>query len=165
MASSSSSSTARCRRRVVLLRQRSREDDYEPPRRYCYHRMVASRWTSWTEGNPGRRFYECPYYYQDGGCGFFAWHDEEFGERANTVIKELLDDIDKLYDENSVLRRADHGQRVSDELDAIHNELRRLKRTHELYDGELRKGEKKFKVAMSLLFVTCVWLYVLYTKK
>ncbi|KAK4273661.1 hypothetical protein QN277_017007 [Acacia crassicarpa] len=156
MASSSSSSTARCRRRVVLLRQSSREDDYEPLRRYCYHRMVASRWTSWTDGNPGRRFYGCPYYYQDGGCGFFAWHDNEFGERANTVIKELLDNIDKLYDENFILRRAEHGQIVSEELDAIQRDLRKLKRTHELYDVELRKCEKKFKVAICLLFVTCV---------
>ncbi|KAK4277114.1 hypothetical protein QN277_015163 [Acacia crassicarpa] len=164
MTSSSSSSTARCRRRVVLLQQPSREDDYEGPKRYCYHRMVASRWTAWTDGNPGRRFYGCPYYYQDEGCGFFAWHDNEFGERANTVIKELLDDIDKLYDENSFLRRAEHGQRMSEELDVIHSDLRKLKRRHELYDRELRKGEKKFKVAMSLLFVTCVWLYVLYLK-
>ncbi|KAK4275694.1 hypothetical protein QN277_018733 [Acacia crassicarpa] len=69
---------------------------------------TKSRWTAWTDGNPGRRFYGCPFYYQDGGCGYFAWHDNEFGERANTVIKELLDDIDKLYVENCSLRRAEH---------------------------------------------------------
>ncbi|KAK4261766.1 hypothetical protein QN277_004721 [Acacia crassicarpa] len=164
MASSSSSSAARCRRRVVLLRQPSREVEYEPPMRYCYHRMVASRWTAWTDGNPGWRFYGCPYYYQDGGCGFFAWHDDEFDERANTVIKELLDDIDKLYDENCLLRRVEHGHRLSEEVDSIQSDLRKLRRKHELYDMELRKAEKKFKVAISLLFVTWVWLCVVYLK-
>ncbi|KAK4254790.1 hypothetical protein QN277_007886 [Acacia crassicarpa] len=64
MATSSSSSAARCRRRVVLLRQPNCEVEYEPPMRYCYHRVVASRWTAWTDGNPGRRFYGYPYYYQ-----------------------------------------------------------------------------------------------------
>ncbi|KAK4258018.1 hypothetical protein QN277_007531 [Acacia crassicarpa] len=126
--------------------------------------MVASRWTAWTDGNPGRRFYGCPLYNQDGACGFFAWHDDEFGERANTVIKELLDDIDKLYDENCNLRRAKYGQRLGEEIDTIYGELRKLKRRNELYDGELKKGENKFKVAMALLFLACLWLSVLYLK-
>ncbi|KAK4278611.1 hypothetical protein QN277_016437 [Acacia crassicarpa] len=39
---------------------------------------------------------------------------------------------------------------VSEELDAIHSDLKKLKRRHELYNRELRKGENKFKVAMSL---------------
>ncbi|KAK4270794.1 hypothetical protein QN277_019564 [Acacia crassicarpa] len=164
MATSSSSSTARCTRRVVLLRQPSLEVEYEPLMRYCYHKMVASRWTAWTDGNLGQRFYGCPYYYQDGGCGFFAWHDDEFGERANSVIKELLDDIDKLYDENCRLRRLEHWHRFSGELDSIQSDLRKLRRKHELYDAELRKAEKKFKVSMLLLFVSCVWLCVVYLK-
>ncbi|KAK4268088.1 hypothetical protein QN277_024792 [Acacia crassicarpa] len=126
--------------------------------------MVAWRWTAWTDGNPGRRFYGCPLYNQDEACGFFAWHDNELGERANTVIKELLDDIDKLYDENCNLRRAKHGQRLGEEIDAIYSELRKLKRKNELYDRELRKGKNKFKVAMTLLYFTCVWLCVLYLK-
>ncbi|XP_028788911.1 uncharacterized protein LOC114744929 [Neltuma alba] len=110
MPSSSSSTTGRSRRRVCLLRQPSREDDYEGPRKYCHHRMVAPKWTAWTKANPGRRFYGCHYYDQDGGCGYFAWHDAKFGERVNTVIKELLDNIDKLYDENSELQRGNDGQ-------------------------------------------------------
>ncbi|KAK4263860.1 hypothetical protein QN277_029220 [Acacia crassicarpa] len=162
--SSASSSSGRCRRRVVLLRQPSREEDYEPPRRYCNHRMVASRWMAWTDGNPGQRFYGCPLYNQDGTCGFFAWHDNEFGKRAKTMIKELLDDIDKLYDENCSLRIASHGHRVGEELDSIHGELRELKRRNELYDREVRKGKNKFKLAMTLLLFTFVWLCVLYVK-
>ncbi|KAK4270932.1 hypothetical protein QN277_019696 [Acacia crassicarpa] len=100
MASFASSLTRRCRQMVVLLRQPSHEEDYEPSRRYCHHRMVASRWTAWIDDNPGWRFYGCLLYNQDGACGFFAWHDNKFRKRANTVIKKLLDDIDKLYDEN-----------------------------------------------------------------
>ena len=80
------------------------------------------------------------------------------------MIRELLDDIDKLYDENCRLRRAEHGQRLGEEIDAIHGELRKLKRRNDLYDVELRKGKNKFKVAMTLLLFTCVWLCLLYVK-
>ncbi|KAK4256495.1 hypothetical protein QN277_009347 [Acacia crassicarpa] len=71
--SSASSSSGRCRQRVVLLRQPSREEDYEPPRRYCNHGMMASRWTAWTDGNPGRRFYGCPLYNQVRNPGWGVW--------------------------------------------------------------------------------------------
>ena len=50
------------RRRVTLLRSSSRELKYEGEPRYCRH-GVAPRWTSWTDENPGRRFYGCRYYY------------------------------------------------------------------------------------------------------
>ncbi|XP_028802414.1 uncharacterized protein LOC114757506 [Neltuma alba] len=165
MASSSSSSTARYRRRVALLRQPSREDNYEPPMRYCHHGLVAPRWTAWTDNNPGRRFYGCPNYDQDGGCGYFSWHDGDFGERANIVIKELLDDIDRLYDESSKNQRGEHGRRLSEELNVIHSELKKLKHRHELNDVEVRKRENKFRRAMLVSVMISVAVVVLYLTK
>ncbi|KAK4270797.1 hypothetical protein QN277_019567 [Acacia crassicarpa] len=91
------------RRKVVFLRRPSREEHYEGSIRYCHHNLLAPWWTSWSEGNPGRRFYGCQNYYQDGGCGLFEWHDGVFRDRENAVIKDLLTDIDKLYDENNQL--------------------------------------------------------------
>ena len=63
MALSLSSTSARERRRITLIRETSREDSYEGPLRLCKHNLVAPRWTSWTNDNPGRRFYGCRYYY------------------------------------------------------------------------------------------------------
>ncbi|CAH9099878.1 unnamed protein product [Cuscuta europaea] len=50
--------------------------------------VKARLWTSWTDKNPGRRFYGCPHYEND-GCGFFEWHDEPLTNRAKHVINDL----------------------------------------------------------------------------
>ena len=62
MAFSSSSSTEKAKRRIYLLRESSREVHYEGPMMYCKHGLKAHRWTSWTDVNPGRRFYGCRFY-------------------------------------------------------------------------------------------------------
>ncbi|KAK4283021.1 hypothetical protein QN277_000024 [Acacia crassicarpa] len=93
------------RRKVVFMRRPSREEQYEGSMQYCHHNLLAPWWTSWSDGNPGRRFYGFRNSYQDGGCRYFKWHDDGFGERENVVIKDLLNDINKLYKENKQLRR------------------------------------------------------------
>ncbi|KAK4257249.1 hypothetical protein QN277_006862 [Acacia crassicarpa] len=126
MASSSTSTTGtnkKVRRKVGLVRRPSREEQYEGPVRYCHHNLLAPRWTSWSEGNPGRRFYGCPNYYEDGGCGYFEWHDGVFGQRENEVIKDLLNDIDKLYDENKQLKKGNPCSKWYEELVALFNVL------------------------------------------
>ncbi|CAN1187485.1 hypothetical protein LINPERPRIM_LOCUS31876 [Linum perenne] len=40
--------------------------------------------TSWTEKNPGRRFYRCR------RCNFFRWFDPSVQPRSKAVINELL---------------------------------------------------------------------------
>ena len=64
MASSSSSSS---RSSSSILRRTNIEIDYPGPVKYCRcvmgeRRMKAARWTSWTDENPGRRFYGCRNY-------------------------------------------------------------------------------------------------------
>ncbi|PWA53809.1 zinc finger, GRF-type [Artemisia annua] len=44
--------------------------------------------TSWTNRNPGRRFYSCPTYGSD--CGTFGWIDPPMGKRAIEIIPRLL---------------------------------------------------------------------------
>ena len=68
MASSSSSTSGVNKRRVKLIKP-SRENHYEGEPIMCNHMVVAPRWTSWSDDNPGRRFYGCRYY-NDQVCNF-----------------------------------------------------------------------------------------------
>ena len=61
MTSSASSTTGVNKRRVKLVKP-SRENHYEGEPILCNHMVVAPRWTSWSDDNPGRRFYGCRYY-------------------------------------------------------------------------------------------------------
>lgn len=45
-------------------------------------------WTSWSETNPGRRFFSCSKF-RERGCGFFVWHDPQMCDRAKIVINDL----------------------------------------------------------------------------
>ncbi|OMO84654.1 GRF zinc finger containing protein [Corchorus olitorius] len=62
---------------------------------------MASMWTSWTNGNSGRRFYSCPNFVEGKPyCkDFRVWHDEAFPDRAKEVILELKDRERMLYNE------------------------------------------------------------------
>lgn len=101
-------------------------------------------------------------FFQDGGCGFFAWHDGELGQRANTVINELLNDVDKLYEENKKLRRGNDHSSIYEELVAIHGEVRKLKGRHEVREREIIRGEMKLRLAIGTLIISWVLLVVLY---
>ncbi|KAL8515281.1 hypothetical protein ACS0TY_014120 [Phlomoides rotata] len=52
----------------------------------------ARPWTSWTQENPGRRFYGCRFWRRGGGsgCQYFKWLDPPIDLRAKTVILTLL---------------------------------------------------------------------------
>ena len=51
------------------IRSQNREDEYEGPKRFCHCGVPAPRWTSWTNWNPGRRFFGCLYYDQGSFSG------------------------------------------------------------------------------------------------
>ena len=62
---SSASSTNNYKRNPgPRIKRQNREDDYEGPKRFCHCGLLAPRWTSWTNWNPGRRFFGCRYYDQ-----------------------------------------------------------------------------------------------------
>ncbi|KAK9048818.1 hypothetical protein SSX86_032214 [Deinandra increscens subsp. villosa] len=54
----------------------------------CYCRREATIRTSWTELNPGRRFYSCAL--EGGNCGLFGWVDPPMCARSSEVIPGLL---------------------------------------------------------------------------
>ncbi|XP_057803710.1 uncharacterized protein LOC131019043 [Salvia miltiorrhiza] len=58
-------------------------------------RLEAKRMTSWTDENPGRRFYGCRNW-KTQNCGFFDWYDEPMSERAREVINGLKKENMKL---------------------------------------------------------------------
>ncbi|XP_058763747.1 uncharacterized protein LOC131637175 [Vicia villosa] len=57
----------------------------------CRCGLDAPLMTSWTDANPGRRFYGCGMYKIQGSkrCNHFVWYDEEMGARAKDMISSL----------------------------------------------------------------------------
>ena len=47
-------------------------------------------YTSWTDSNPGRRFWGCTNYRGDLNCGFFRWLDPPICARSKQIIPGLL---------------------------------------------------------------------------
>jgi len=58
--------------------------------RFCFCGLPSPRRTSWTQINPGRRFYGCARYKEASKCKYFKWIDEKFSDRATEVILDLL---------------------------------------------------------------------------
>ncbi|OMO62967.1 Zinc finger, GRF-type [Corchorus olitorius] len=48
------------------------EWNYEGEEIHCYCDEKAPRWTSWTDENPGRRFYGCKNYKNERYCEFLT---------------------------------------------------------------------------------------------
>ncbi|XP_050226472.1 uncharacterized protein LOC126676335 [Mercurialis annua] len=51
--------------------------------------------TSWTETNPGRRFFGCYAYQSVDGCDFFYWLDPPLSHNAKAVKLGLLRKLEK----------------------------------------------------------------------
>ncbi|CAN1158031.1 hypothetical protein LINPERHAP2_LOCUS21905 [Linum perenne] len=64
--------------------------------------------TSWTESNPGRRFFGCGRYGRVGACKFFHWADPELDEHVKHIVVGLLW---KIRDIERVNRRPNIGDR------------------------------------------------------
>ncbi|RZB70552.1 hypothetical protein D0Y65_035499 [Glycine soja] len=65
---------------------------------FCLCNIEAPLVTSWTEENPGRRFYGCGLYKDRGtkGCNFFQWHDPVDNNRQKKIIVGLMKEVDEL---------------------------------------------------------------------
>jgi hypothetical protein len=58
--------------------------------RTCYCGLTSYMKTSWTETNPGRRYYGCPKFRVGTHCKFFEWVDkDEVDARSRQIIPEL----------------------------------------------------------------------------
>ena len=60
------------------------------PFRRCYCGLSAPFSTSWSDNNPGRRYFGCQYWPDEKeACGFFEWYDDEVSEWYKEVLNKL----------------------------------------------------------------------------
>ncbi|KAM0891170.1 hypothetical protein ACQ4PT_026570 [Festuca glaucescens] len=70
---------------------------YEPPELcHCNPRRKAPRWISWSEQNPGRRYYSCVDAMNGRGCGYVEWHDEPLPPFWSELLGDLRDEVWRL---------------------------------------------------------------------
>ncbi|KAG8384113.1 hypothetical protein BUALT_Bualt04G0084500 [Buddleja alternifolia] len=77
----------------------------------CHCRRLARIRCSWTDANPGRRFYGCDTNRDEGGCGFFVWLDPPMCERSRNVIPGLLRSVNRLQAELETARQRENRER------------------------------------------------------
>ncbi|CAL1377189.1 unnamed protein product [Linum trigynum] len=53
---------------------------------FCHCGEPTDLKTSWTEANPGRRFYGCSRYGTNGACNYFRWLDPALDENMRNVL-------------------------------------------------------------------------------
>ncbi|KAG8366582.1 hypothetical protein BUALT_Bualt17G0094900 [Buddleja alternifolia] len=61
--------------------------------------------TSWTDANPGRRFYSCPNY-QRNGCNYFVWEDPPMCSRSMMILPGMRRTKVQMEKEIADLKRA-----------------------------------------------------------
>ncbi|KAH1074261.1 hypothetical protein J1N35_026589 [Gossypium stocksii] len=75
-----------------------KEYAYDGPAVKCHCNKLAPRDTSWSDLNPGRRFYgRC--------CDFFKWYGGKMCDRATELLRQLRDSERNLLKENLALRK------------------------------------------------------------
>ncbi|XP_009783062.1 uncharacterized protein [Nicotiana sylvestris] len=57
--------------------------------------------TSWTQLNPGRRFFACKIRKKKVGCDYFCWYDDKIPTQAKNIIWGLLKRV-KAFEEEKV---------------------------------------------------------------
>ncbi|XP_058754736.1 uncharacterized protein LOC131627902 [Vicia villosa] len=79
----------------------------------CFCDLDSPLTTSWTNGNPGRRFNWCGLFKLQGrkGCNFFSWYDDEMSVRAKKVILSLMKRIDELKQKDNIKLKQDEDLR------------------------------------------------------
>ncbi|TYI39424.1 hypothetical protein ES332_A02G097500v1 [Gossypium tomentosum] len=81
-----------------------KEYAYDRPAVKCHCNKLAPRDTSWSDLNPGRRFYGCSDF-RDGGCDFFKWYDGKKCDREIELLRQLRDSERNLLKDNLALRK------------------------------------------------------------
>ena len=78
----------------------------------CKHGILLQMQTSWSDRNPGRRFWSCPHY-ESTNCKFFRWRDKErVDERSQFILPRLVNKINELEE---------NYERVKMQLEELHN--------------------------------------------
>ncbi|KAJ1382624.1 Zinc finger, GRF-type [Sesbania bispinosa] len=64
--------------------------------KFCTCGVNCKLQTSWTEKNPGRRFFGCGNYGSVEACNFFSWYDPPTSERATKILWSIMQKNEKL---------------------------------------------------------------------
>ncbi|KAG2602659.1 hypothetical protein PVAP13_5KG701000 [Panicum virgatum] len=70
----------------------------------CRCGLKAPRWISWSDENPGRRYYQCRRGRSDMDCGFLMWIDPEPTPFMKTLLLDLRDAVWRLKKDNAELQ-------------------------------------------------------------
>nr|KAJ0212382.1 hypothetical protein LSAT_V11C400184730 [Lactuca sativa] len=89
----------------------------------CFCGQMAIVRTTWTDKNPGRRFWGYPK--EDSTCGFVGWIDPQMCERSKSIIPGLLRSINKLKTEVGKLK--EENQMFKYDIGKIKEEKSKLK--------------------------------------
>ncbi|KAG5606325.1 hypothetical protein H5410_027817 [Solanum commersonii] len=65
----------------------------------CFHDLLLPLKTSWSDNNPGRRFWSFPYHGSQ-KCKYFQWRDNLIDERSKFIFHKL---VKKMKDMNKLL--------------------------------------------------------------
>ncbi|CAN6202348.1 unnamed protein product [Urochloa humidicola] len=95
---------------------------YEPAV-LCQCRMKAPRRISWSEDNPGRRYYRCRRAWSAMDCGFFLWMDPEHTPFMKNLLLDLRNEVWRLRKERA-------------EMESVNRELVVLKEENQLLEME-----------------------------
>ncbi|GLU08412.1 hypothetical protein SLE2022_253260 [Rubroshorea leprosula] len=146
--------------------------DYEGPSRFCFCGLKAPRIMSWSEKNPGRRFFGCPIYdpmNKKQQCKYFVWYDQYFSFRAKEVISwlhnnktELETDLDDARERIKALRNVlkryeEKGEQQIEALEKKVNDLQMLTTMTMVYAAKLEKWKKCCQISL----VEAVFLAIL----
>ncbi|TYH59003.1 hypothetical protein ES332_D08G194100v1 [Gossypium tomentosum] len=81
-----------------------KEYAYDGPAVKCHCNKLAPRDASWSDLKPGRRFYGCSNFWDD-GCDLFKWYDGKMCDRATELLRQLRDSERNLLKDNLALRK------------------------------------------------------------
>ncbi|KAG2570585.1 hypothetical protein PVAP13_7KG052845 [Panicum virgatum] len=74
--------------------------DYSPAVK-CPCNRKAPCWTSWSDDNPGQRYYRCPSGLKPGDCGYYVWIDRQTTQYNWILLCDLRDAIWRLRKEKA----------------------------------------------------------------
>uniref|UniRef100_M1DIE2 GRF-type domain-containing protein n=1 Tax=Solanum tuberosum TaxID=4113 RepID=M1DIE2_SOLTU len=83
----------------------------------CFHGLLLPLKTSWSDNNPGRRFWSCPYYGSQ-KCKYFRWSDDVVNEHSKFIIHKL---VKKMKDMNELLVANVKKMKVMEEINGFND--------------------------------------------
>ncbi|KAE8815759.1 hypothetical protein D1007_06819 [Hordeum vulgare] len=140
--------------------------EYEPAKMcHCNPRRKAPRWISWSEMNPGRRYYACVDA-MHGGCGFVEWHDPPLPKFFSDLIGDLRNEVRKLKGDGRLARAEDAFVSAFGDVHMAEDEagenmiaMKNLQEQLKMKNAELDAIKKIYKSVLCVHYL-CPWFGV-----